>query len=200
MWGERRSLIGLFPGLDISIAGVSSMPASCFVVYFLCPLSMCFESFLLFVLSHILLSREIHIQKVLEIRKHICPRSMKRDYPSLIFAKTQFLLHFRFFFFGHCCEVVSYCYLPYLSFSSAVLCDVTHLSTVVTFWWWSRGRGTVDVHCVFVLYFDCYCFFLWLAWPSLRVCPGYLKLPFSVILLGFAELFFYFCRASVPCL
>src|SRR6266550_7709465 len=97
MWGERRSLIGLFPGLDISIAGVSSMPASCFVVYFLCPLSMCFESFLLFVLSHILLSREIHIQKVLEIRKHICPRSMKRDYPSLIFAKTQFLLHFRLF-------------------------------------------------------------------------------------------------------
>src|SRR6266550_5718297 len=154
MWGERRSLIGLFPGLDISIAGVSSMPASCFIVCFLCPLSMCFESFLLFVLSHILLNREIHIQKVLEIRKHICPRSMKRDCPSLIFAKTQLFLHFRLFFLGHSCEVVSYCYFSYLGFSSAVFCNVTHFSTIITFRWWPCGWGATNIHCVFVFYFD----------------------------------------------
>src|SRR6266550_289366 len=117
---------------DISIVVVSSMPVSCFLICFLCPLSMCFESFLLFVLSHILLSQEIHILKELKICKHICPGSMKRDCPSLIFAKTQLLLHFRFFFFGHGCEVVSYSYLSYLGFSSAVFCDVTHFSTIVT--------------------------------------------------------------------
>src|SRR6266550_1327044 len=126
MWDAHRFLIELFLDLDTSTIVVSSMPVSCSVVCFLCPLSMCFESFLPFVLSHILLSREIHIQKVLEIRKHICPGSMKRDCPSLIFAKTQFFLHFRFLFFGHGCEVISYRYLPYLGFSSAVFGDVTH--------------------------------------------------------------------------
>src|SRR6266550_7606574 len=149
---------------DISIVVVSSMPVSCFVICFLCPLSMCFESFLLFVLSHILLNREIHIRKVLMIRKHICPRSMKRDCPSLIFAKTQLLLHFRFFFIGHGCKVVSYGYLSYLGFSSAVFRYVTHFSAVVTFRWWSCCWGTVDVHCVFVLYFYRYRFLFWLAW------------------------------------
>src|SRR6266550_6027589 len=124
MLGGHRFSSGLSPDLDISIVVVSSMPASCFVVCFLCPLSMCFESFLPFVLSHILLNREIHIRKVLKTRKHICPGSMKRDCPSLIFAKTQFFLHFRFFFIGHGREVVSYCYLSYLGFPSAVFCDV----------------------------------------------------------------------------
>src|SRR6266550_5646918 len=176
------------------------MPVSCSVVYFLCPLSMCFEFFLPFVLSHILLNREIHIRKVLEIRKHICPRSMKRDCPSLIFAKTQFFLHLRSFFFGHGCEVVSYRYLPYLGFSSAIFCDVTHFSTVITFWWWPCGWGTVDVHCIFVFYFNCYCFLFRLTWSGLCVCPSYFKLSFSVVLLGFAELFFYFRCASIPCL
>src|SRR6266550_8280726 len=87
--------------LGISTIGVSSMPVSYSVVCSLCPLLMCFKSFLPFVLSHILLNREIHIRKVLKNRKHICPGSMKRDCPSLIFAKTQLLLHFRFFFIGH---------------------------------------------------------------------------------------------------
>src|SRR6266576_4339448 len=132
------------------------MPASCFVICFLCPLSMCFESFLLFVLSHILLNQEIYIQKVLKIRKHICSRSMKRDCPSLIFAKTQLLFHFRFFFIGHGCEVVSYCYFSYLGFSSAIFCDMSHVSTVITFRWWSCCWGTIDVHGVFVFYFDRY--------------------------------------------
>src|SRR6266550_9146305 len=99
MLGGHRFSSGLSPDPDISITVVSSMPASCFVICFLCPLSMCFESFLLFVLSHILLNQEIYIQKVLKIRKHICSRSMKRDCPSLIFAKTQLFLHLRFFFF-----------------------------------------------------------------------------------------------------
>src|SRR6266550_4716199 len=150
------------------------MPVSCSVVYFLCPLSMCFEFFLPFVLSHILLSREIHIQKVLEIRKHMCPGSMKRDCPSLIFAKTQLFLHFRFFFIGHGCKVVSYGYLSYLGFSSTIFRDVAHFSAIVAFWR--------------------------LAWPGLRICSCHLKLPFSVVLLGFAELFFYFRCTSVPCL
>src|SRR6266576_1039405 len=176
------------------------MPVSYSVICFLCPLSMCFESFLLFVLSHILLNREIHIRKELRIRKHIYLGSMKRDCPSLIFAKTQLLFHLRFLFFGHGCKVVSYCYLSYLGFSSAVFCDVTHFSTVVTFWWGPCGRGTVDVHCVFIFYFDRYCFFLRLSWSGLCICPCYLKLPFSLYLFGFAELFFYFRCASVPCL
>src|SRR6266550_4168456 len=180
MLGGHRFSSGLSPDLDISIAGVSSMPVSYSVICFLCPLSMCFESFLLFVLSHILLNREIHIRKVLKTRKHICPGSMKRDCPSLIFAKTQLLFHFRLFFIGHGCEVVSYCYLSYLGFSSTVFCDVTHFSTIVTFRWWSCGWGTVDVHCIFVLYFDRDRFLLGLAWSSLRICPCYLELPFSV--------------------
>src|SRR6266576_3199523 len=125
---------------------------------------------------------------------------MKRDCPSLIFAKTQFLFHFRLFFIGHGCEVVSYRNFPYLGFPSAIFRDVTHLSTIVTFRWWSCGWGTVDVHCIFVFYLDCDCFFLGLAWSGLRICPCYLELPFSVVLFGFAELFFYFCGASVPCL
>src|SRR6266550_225673 len=108
---------------------------------------------------------------------------MKRDCPSLIFAKTQFFLHLRFFFIGHGCEVVSYCYLSYLGFSSAVFRDVPHFSTVITFWWWSCCWGTVDIHCVFVLYFDRYCFLFGLAWPGLRICPGYFKLPLSIVLL-----------------
>src|SRR6266550_9189865 len=159
------------------------MPASCFVVCFLCPLSMCFESFLPFVLFHILLSREIHIRKVLRICKHICPGSMKRDCPSLIFAKTQLFLHFRFFFIGHGRKVVSYCYLSYLGFSSAVFRDMPHFSAVVTF----RRRpccwGTIDIHCIFIFHFNRYRFLFWLAWPGLCVCPSYFKLPFSVILL-----------------
>src|SRR6266550_1100063 len=175
MWGECRSLIGLSLDLDISIIGVSSMPVSCFVICFPCPLLMCFESFLPFVLSHILLNQEIHIRKALKTRKHICPGSMKRDCPSLIFAKTQFLLHFRLFFFGHVCEVVSYCYLLYLGFSSTVFCDMTHFSTVVAFRWWSCGWGAIDVHCIFVLYFDRYCFLFWLTRSGLRICPGYLN-------------------------
>src|SRR6266550_6757742 len=133
---------------DISIVVVSSMPVSCFVICFLCPLSMCFESFLLFVLSHILLNREIHIRKVLKIRKHICPGSMKRDCPSLIFAKTQLLLHFRFFFIGHGGEVVSYRDFPYLSFSSTIFRDMSHFSTVVAFRWWPCGWSAIDVHCI----------------------------------------------------
>src|SRR6266550_5563213 len=137
MSGGHRSSFELLLDLDISIIGVSSMLASYSIICFLCPLLMCFESFLLFVLSRILLSREIHIQKVLRIRKHICPRSMKRDCPSLIFAKTQFFFHFRFFFIGHGGEVVPYRDFPYLSFSSAIFRDVPHFSTVVTFWWWS---------------------------------------------------------------
>src|SRR6266576_1980920 len=170
MSGGHRSSFELFLDLDISIVGVSSMPASYFAVCFLCPLSMCFESFLLFVLSHILLNREIHIQKVLKIRKHICPGSMKRDCPSLIFAKTQLLLHLRFFFFGHGCKVVSYRYLPYLGFSSTIFRDVTHLSTIITFRWWSCSWGVINVHCIFVLYFDRYRFLFWLTWSGLRIC------------------------------
>src|SRR6266550_6847588 len=200
MWDVRRSLIELFLDPGISIVGVSSTPASCFVICFLCPLLMCFESFLPFALSHILLNPEIHIRKVLKIRKHICPGSMKRDCPSLIFAKSQLLLHFRFFFFGHVGEVVSYCYLSYLGFSSAVFCDVTHFSTILAFRCWPCRWGTVDVHRVFVLDFDRNCFLFGLAWPGLRVCPGHFELSFSVVLLSFAELFFYFCRAIVPCL
>src|SRR6266550_7747965 len=146
------------------------MPVSCSVICFPCPLLMCFESFLLSVLSHILLNREIHIQKALKTRKHICPGSMKRDCPSLIFAKTQFFLHFRFFFISHGCEVVSHCYLSYLSFSSTVFCDVTHFSTIVTLRWWSCGWGTVDVHRVFVFYFDRYGFLFWLTWSGLCIC------------------------------
>src|SRR6266550_6692783 len=176
------------------------MPVSCSVVYFLCPLSMCFEFFLPFVLSHILLNREIHIRKALKIRKHTCPGSMKRDCPSLIFAKTQFLFHLRFFFLCHICEVVSYRYLPYLGFASTIFCDMTHFSTIVTFWWWPCCRGAIDVHCVFVFDFYGDSFLLWLTWSSLRICPCYLKLPFSVVLFGFAELFFYFRCPSVPCL
>src|SRR6266550_2033016 len=159
------------------------MPVSCSVVYFLCPLSMCFEFFLPFVLSHILLNREIHIRKVLETRKHICPRSMKRDCPSLIFAKTQFFLHFRFFFIGHGCEVVSYGYLSYLGFASTIFCNMTHFSAVITFWRRPCGRGTVNVHCVFIFYFDRYRFLLWLAWSGLCVCPRYFELPFSIVFL-----------------
>src|SRR6266550_1071455 len=176
------------------------MPVSCSVVYFLCPLSMCFEFFLPFVLSHILLSREIHIQKVLEIRKHMCPGSMKRDCPSLIFAKTQLFLHFRFFFIGHGCEVVSYGYLSYLGLSSTIFCDMSHLSAIITFRWRSCCWGTVDIHCVFVLYLDRYRFFFWLTWSGLCVCPGYFELPFPIVFFGLAELFFYFRGASVPCL
>src|SRR6266550_7341994 len=161
---------------------------------------MCFEFFLPFVLSHILLNREIHIRKVLRIRKHICPRSMKRDCPSLIFAKTQLFFHFRFFFFGHGCEVVSYCYLSYLGFSSAVFCDVSHFSAVITFRWWSCCWGAIDIHCVFILDLDRYRFFFRLTRSGLCVSSGYFELPFSVILLGFAELFFYFRCASIPCL
>src|SRR6266576_5669983 len=198
MLGEHRSLIGLFLDPDISIIGVSSMPASYSVVYFLCPLLTCFESFLLFALSHILSNQEIYIQKALKSRKHICPGSMKRDCPSLIFAKTQFLLHFRFFFFGHVCKVVSYRYLSYLGFSSTVFCNVTHFSTVVTFRWGPCGRGTVDIHCIFVLYLDRYRFLFRLTWSGLRICSCYLKFPFSVIFFGFAELFFYFCFVGVP--
>src|SRR6266550_7675067 len=200
MLGGHRFSFELSLDSDISIVVVSSMPASCFVVCFLCPLLMCFGSFLPFVLSRILLSREIHIRKVLKIRKHICPGSMKRDCPSLIFAKTQLFLHFRFFFFGHVCEVVSYRYFPYLGFSSAVFCNVTYFSAIITFRRWSCCRGTVNVHRVFVFYFDPYCFFLWLTWAGLCVCSCYLELPFSVVFLGFAELFFYFRRASIPCL
>src|SRR6266576_685946 len=144
MWGERRSLIGLSLDPDISIIGVSSMPVSCFVICFPCPLLMCFESFLPFVLSHILLNQEIHIRKVLKICKHICLGSMKRDCPSLIFAKTQFLFHLRFFFFCHICEVVSYRYFPYLGFASTIFCDMTHFPTIVTFRRWSCGWGTID--------------------------------------------------------
>src|SRR6266550_4165329 len=176
------------------------MPVSCSVICFPCPLLMCFESFLLSVLSHILLNPEIHIQKALKTRKHICPGSMKRDCPSLIFAKTQFLLHFQFFFFVHCCEVVTYRYLPYLGFSSTIFCNVTHLSAIITFRRRSRGWGAIDIHCVFVLYLDRYRFLFWLTWSGLCVCSSYLELPFSIILLGFAELFFYFRGASVPCL
>src|SRR6266550_4402494 len=176
------------------------MPVSCSIICFLCPLSMCFESFLLSVLSHILLNREIHIQKELETRKHICPGSMKRDCPSLIFAKTQFLLHLCFFFFGHVCEVISDRYFSYLGFSSAVFCDVSHFSTVITLRWWSCSWGVVDIHGIFIFYFDRYRFFLRLAWSGLRVCPSYLKLSFSVVFFGFTELFFYFRCASVPCL
>src|SRR6266567_9167385 len=133
MLGGHRSSFELLLDLDISIIGVSSMLASYSIICFLCPLLMCFESFLLFVLSHILLNREIHIQKVLKIRKHICPGSMKRDCPSLIFAKTQFLFHLRFFFFGHVCEVISHHYLSYLGFSFTIFCDVTHFSAIVAF-------------------------------------------------------------------
>src|SRR6266576_1503486 len=125
---------------------------------------------------------------------------MKRDCPSLIFAKTQLLFHFHFFFFGHICEVVSDCYLSDLGFASAVFRDMPHFPTVVTFWWWSCCRGTIDIHRVFVLYFYRYCFFLRLAWSGLCVGSCYLELPFSIVFLGFAELFFYFRSASVPCL
>src|SRR6266550_7674887 len=114
------SLVELSLDLYISIIGVSSTPVLYSVIYFLCPLLMCFVFSLLFVLSHILLNREIYIQKVLEICKHICPGSMKRDCPSLIFAKTQLFFHLRFFFFCHICEVVSYRYFSYLGFASAV--------------------------------------------------------------------------------
>src|SRR6266576_4619547 len=194
------SLVELSLDPDISIIGVSSMPVSYSVVCFLCPLLTCFESFLLFVLSHILSNPEIYIQKALKICKHICPGSMKRDCPSLIFAKTQLLLHFRFFFFGHGCEVVSYSYLSYLGFSSTIFRDVTHLSTVITFRWWPCSWGAIDIHRVFVFYFDRYSFLFWLTWSGLRICPSYLELPFSVIFFSLAELFFYFRCASVPCL
>src|SRR6266550_4343697 len=192
MWDVRRSLIELFPDPDISIVGVSSMPVSCFVICFLCPLLMCFESFLPFALSHILLNPEIHIRKVLKIRKHICPGSMKRDCPSLIFAKTQLLLHFCFFFFGHCRDVVSDRYFPYLGFSSTVFCYMTHFSAIITFRRWSRCWGTVDVHGVFVLDFYRDGFLFWLSWSGLRVCSRYFELPFAIILFSFTELFFYF--------
>src|SRR6266550_404337 len=200
MWGECRSLIGLSLDPDISIIGVSSMPVSCFVICFPCPLLMCFESFLPFVLSHILLNQEIHIRKALKTRKHNCPGSMKRDCPSLIFAKTQLLFHLCFFFVGHGRDVISYSYLSYLGLSSAVFCDVTHFSAIVAFRWWSRCRGTVDVHSVFILDLYRYCFLFRLTRSGLRVCPSYLKLSFSVVFLGFAELFFYFRSAIVPCL
>src|SRR6266550_1466103 len=194
------SLIALSLDLDISIIVVSSMPVSYSIICFLCLLSMCFESFLPFVLSHILLSREIHIQKALKTRKHICPGSMKRDCPSLIFAKTQFLFHFRFFFFGHGCEVISHRYLSYLGFSFTIFCDVIHFSTIVAFRRRPCGWGTVDIHRIFVLFFDCFGFLLWLAWSGLRIRPCYLKFPFSIVFFGFAELFFYFCCAGIPCL
>src|SRR6266576_3252914 len=125
---------------------------------------------------------------------------MKRDCPSLIFAKTQLFLHFRFFLFGHVGKVVSYSYLSYVGFSSTVFCDVTHFSAIITFRRWSRCWGTVDIHGVFIFYFDRYCFFLWLTRSGLRIRSCYLKLPFAVVLLGFAELFFYFGCAIVPCL
>src|SRR6266576_5411227 len=173
MWGECRSLIGLSLDLDISIIGVSSMPVSCFVICFPCPLLMCFESFLPFVLSHILLNQEIHIRKALKTRKHICPGSMKRDCPSLIFSKTQLLFHLCFFFFCHICEVVSYRYFPYLGFASTVFCDMSHFSAVVTFRRRPCRGCTIDIHRVFVLYFDRYCFLFGLAWPGLCICPCY---------------------------
>src|SRR6266550_2120571 len=112
---------------------------------------------------------------------------MKRDCPSLIFAKTQLFLHFHFFFFGHVGEVVSYSYLSYLGLASAIFCDVTHFSTIITFRRGPCGWGTIDVHCIFVLYLDRYCFFLWLTRSGLCICPCYLELPFTIVFFSLAE-------------
>src|SRR6266550_689025 len=153
----------LFLDPGISIIAVSSMPVSYSVICFLCPLLKCFEFFLPSFLSHILSNREIYIRKELKTRKHICPGSMKRDCPSLIFAKTQLFFHFRLLFFGHSCKVISYRYFPYLGFASTIFRNVTHFSAVVTFRRWSCSWSAIDVHCIFVLDFNRYCFLFGLA-------------------------------------
>src|SRR6266550_7175529 len=150
-------------------------------------------------ISYIIESRDTY-SEVLRNRKHICPRSMKRDCPSLIFAKTQFFFHLCFFFFRHVGKVVSYRHFPYLGFSSAIFRNMPHFSAVVAFRRWPCSWGAIYIHCVFVLDFDRDGFLFGLAWPSLCVRPSYFKLPFSIVFFSLAELFFYFRGTRVPCL
>ena len=116
-----------------------------------------------------LLSQEIHNQVVLDLDKYIVQRSMKRDYPSLIWDKTQHSFHFFFFFICHAFGKPFYVYISYGLFALAISGNVSYFSTIVTFWWRMGGSGFIHIHCIFVFYFDGNCFHSWLRWSSLSI-------------------------------
>ena len=118
-----------------------------------------------------LLNQEIHNQAVLDLDKYIVQRSMKRDYPSLIWDKTQHPFHLFFFLIHHHFCKFFYPYTSHGLFSSTVLGDVSYFSAVVTFWWQTSGSGFIHIHCIFVLYtIQCLLsvlIFVVLKWPVL---------------------------------
>ena len=126
------------------------------IICFVCPLLMYFGSFPLYhVSSHILLSREIHNQAVLDFHKYIVRGSMKRDCPSLIRDKTQHPFHFFFFLVRHAFGEAFYIYISYSLFSFTITGDMSYFAAIVTLRWWASGGGFIHIHCVVVFYFDC---------------------------------------------
>jgi hypothetical protein len=80
---------------------------------------------------------------------------MKRDCPSLIVEKTQFSLHL-LFLICHGVKIAFDCSRSFYFWVSAMLCNMSHFLAIVTSRRWTSGCGFIHIHCVFILYFDCY--------------------------------------------
>jgi hypothetical protein len=119
---------------------------------------------------------------------------MKQDCPSLIVEKTQFPLHLFLLLICHGVKIAFDRSGSFYFWVSAVFCDMSHFLAVVTSRWWASGCGFIHIHCIFILYFDCYC--LGRTWSCSSILgfefPFKGKFLFSVVLFRFSVCSFQF--------